>query len=360
MKHRERVSIAIHHQEPDRIPLDFEARSEVIQNLLSFLQFEREEELLNHFDIDIRRGGISPGEEFLNRKAFFHPRRKWVIEVYPGIYEDEFGIRYRTDEDERYFGFLSHPLEKDEDLEKYRFPDSEEDIRYKSLLKCIDLFKEEFCIQGEATLTLFEQAWQMSGYEHFIYNMYKNPKRIERLLDTLLEFRIIQCKKYIELGVDIILLGDDFGMQDRMMISPDLWRKYFKPRMKVLIESYKKLTPQVFTQYHSDGYIEPIIDDLIEIGVDILNPVQPECMDLKKIKDQYGKRITLHGTISVQSLLPFSSKEELRERMTEIIGICATGGGYIAAPTHAIQMDTPIENVVFLYELLQSWRYKNS
>ena len=114
---------------------------------------------------------------------------------------------------------------------------------------------------------------------------------MEKLLDKLLEFRFAQCEKYVELGVDIVWLGDDFGMQDRMMINPELWRKLFKPRMKLLIDGYKKLNPQVFTQYHSDGYIEPIINDLIEIGVDILNPVQPCLLYTSSLPVYRGGRI---------------------------------------------------------------------
>ncbi|MDK2896796.1 MAG: hypothetical protein PWP04_916 [Candidatus Atribacteria bacterium] len=350
MEHRDRVLKTLNHIEPDRPPFDFEARSEVVNKLLDFLRLSEEEDLLLYLDIDFRREGMGPGGAFLERGAFFHPRRKWVIEVSPGIFEDEFGIRYRTDEEGRYFGFVYHPLEKDEDLEHYQFPDPGDPARYESLQKTIVSYKNKFFIQGEATLTFFEQAWQMSGYEHFIYNLYQNPAWVEKLLDKLLEFRLVQCRRYVELGVDIVWLGDDFGMQDRMMINPELWRKFFKPRMKLLIDGYKNLNPRVFTQYHSDGYIEPIIGDLIEVGIDILNPVQPESMDLKRIKKLYGDKLTLHGTISVQSLLPFSSLEELKSRVKEIIEICSPGGGYIMAPTHAIQADTPLENILAVYE----------
>ncbi|MBC7217819.1 MAG: hypothetical protein H5U36_06715 [Candidatus Caldatribacterium sp.] len=358
MDSRTRVYKALKHNEPDRIPLDFEAREEVVQGLIGILGLRNREDLLSYFGIDFRQGGLLPGGEFLRRGAFFHPRRKWVIEVSPGIYEDEFGIRYRTDDKGRYFGFIAHPLARDEDLSRFSFPDFEEEERYDALKKVVALFKSRFFIQGEATSTLFELAWQISGYEHFLYKLYRDPAWAEKLLDEILALRLVQCTRYVEIGVDIVYLGDDFGMQDRMMVSPELWRKYFKPRMRTLIETCKKANPSVFIQYHSDGYIEPIIPDLIEIGVDILNPVQPECMDVEKIKRCYGKVLTLHGTISVQSLLPFSSREQLKEELTRIVTICAPGGGYIAAPTHAIQTDVPLENIIFMYEFLKRWRYE--
>ena len=358
MESRARVITALSHQEPDRIPLDFEARDEVIQGLLKVLGFSEQEDILNYFGIDFRRAGLDPGEEFQRRGAFFHPRRKWVVEIGSNLYEDEFGIQYCVDGEGRYFGFVRHPLERDEDLASYRFPDFGEEGRYRSLKECITRYRDTFFIQGDATLTLFEQAWQMSGYEHFVYNLYQNPAWIEQLLDKILQLRMIQCQKYVEIGVDVVWLGDDFGMQDRMMINPDLWRKYFKPRMRELIRYCRSLRPTIFIQYHSDGYIEPIIEDLIEVGIDILNPVQPECMSLKAIKEKYGTRLTLHGTISVQSLLPFANREELQKELVEIVNVCAPGGGYIAAPTHAIQMDVPVENLIFLYDFLKSWKYE--
>lgn len=361
MQSRERVKLALEHQEPDRVPLDFEARQEVTRGLCALLGLPDEETLLSFFGIDIRRASLEPGEEFRKQGAFFHPRRKWVIQIAPeGVFQDEFGIQYRTDEEDRYFGFVSAPLAQDEALEHYHFPDPGEECRYESIKSVLVKHKDHFFIEADATLTLFEQAWQMSGFEHFMYNMRYNPTWVEKLLDQILAFRMVQCGQYAKLGVDIICLGDDFGMQDRMMVHPDLWRRFFKPRMKTLIQSYKTIKPDVYTRYHSDGFIIPIIPDLIEIGIDILNPIQPESMDLKEIKNNFGTHLTLHGTISVQSLLPFATEEEIQREVTRIIEICAPGGGYILAPTHAIQMDTPLGNVIQTYDTAKHWRYSQS
>ncbi len=114
-------------------------------------------------------------------------------------------------------------------------------------------------------------------------------------------------------GADMICFGDDIGMQQQMMIAPDLWRKWFKPPFAKAIADVKAIHPEALVFFHSDGYIEPVIPDLIEIGVDVLNPVQPECMDPEKIKKEYGKDLSFWGTVGVQSTMPFGTPKDIRE-----------------------------------------------
>ncbi len=350
MTSRERVIRTIQHQEPDRVPLDIEMREEVLNQLKEKIGTQDLERINQYLHIDIRKARIKPGKNFLKKRAFFHPRNKWVIRVGSKTYEDEWGIRYRTDEENRYFGFHSHPLGGAKSLKGYMFPDLSDDSRFEEVKRTIREFGQDYAIMGIAGSTLFEIAWQLRGYRDFILDLCDNSSFASELLDRLVDYRKTQCKRYLELGVDIIYLGDDFGMQDRMMINPDLWREYFKPRMKELISDYST-GHKVFTLYHSDGYIEPIIEDLIEIGVDILNPIQPESMDPYEIKKKYGNRITLHGTISIQRLLLQGSREEVAEKVRQIIRCCAPGGGLILAPTHTIQPDIPIENILTFYRV---------
>jgi len=346
---RDRVLKAIEHKEPDRVPLDLSIRQEVLRQLMDHIGTEDPEEVNRFLGIDIRGVGLRPEREFLRKGAFCHPRDKWVIKKGPGIYEDEWGIQYYTDESDRYFGFYYHPLAQIKSLDQYRFPNIHDPNRLEDVIRTVEEFGDQYIIMGSTALTLFEQAWQLRGYEQFIIDMCENRAFVEELLDKLLEYRTLQCQKYVELGVDIIALGDDFGMQDRIMVSPDLWREYFKPRMKELISRYSQ-GHKVYTMYHSDGYIEPIIDDLIEIGIDILNPIQPESMDPCQIKRKYRDRLTLHGTISVQTTLPRGTEEEVETVVKRIIKECAPGGGLILVPTHAIEPDTRVENVITFYK----------
>lgn len=154
------------------------------------------------------------------------------------------------------------------------------------------------------------------------------------------------------MGVDIVLTGDDFGTQRGMLIYPQIWRRIFKPRYARVFRELKELNPAIKIAYHSCGSIVPIIPDLIEIGLDILNPLQPRAagMDGKILKKKYGDRLSFFGAIDEQKVLPFKSPEEVKEEVRVKISDLAPGGGYILAPAHNIQPDTPLENIFAMYE----------
>jgi uroporphyrinogen decarboxylase len=146
------------------------------------------------------------------------------------------------------------------------------------------------------------------------------------------------------MGADMIWLGDDFGSQSSLLIAPELWRKYFKPRMSDLIKEVKRINPEIKIAYHSDGCNYEIIPDLIETGIDVLNPVQTESMDPEILKQKYGENICFFGGIAVQSTLPFGTPAEIRNEFSWLRNTLGKGGGWICAPTHHVQLDTPVEN----------------
>ena len=150
--------------------------------------------------------------------------------------------------------------------------------------------------------------------------------------------------------IDIIGSGGDIGTQRGMMLSPDLWRKHIKPYSKQLIRTFKDMGLTTF--YHSCGSIVPVIDDFIEMGLDILDPIQPLAagMSAEELKPRFGDRLTFHGGIDEQELLPRSTPAEVCSEVRRLIQILGKGGGYIACSAHAIQPDTPVENIVALYE----------
>ena len=146
------------------------------------------------------------------------------------------------------------------------------------------------------------------------------------------------------MGVDMIWTGDDVGSQNQMMISPKMWRKYFKPRMGEFVSELKVINPAVKVAYHSDGNVEPILPELVEIGIDILNPVQPACMDPAKIKQEYGDKLCFWGTIDEQQTLPFGTPHDVANEVRLRLESVGFDGGLILAPTHHVQLDTPLEN----------------
>jgi len=134
------------------------------------------------------------------------------------------------------------------------------------------------------------------------------------------------------------------GSQDRMLMSPVLWRKFFKPRMARLYSELKKINPDLKIAYHSDGAIYPIIDDLVEIGLDILNPIQPRSMDPYYLKKRYGKNLNFWGSVDIQGTLPFGTTKEIINEVKERCEIMGKNGGFIISPTHFVQLDTSLEN----------------
>lgn len=134
-----------------------------------------------------------------------------------------------------------------------------------------------------------------------------------------------------------------------------MWREWLKPRLASVIEAAKEANPEVLIFYHSCGYIEPIIPDLIEIGVDILNPVQPESMDPERIKKLYGNELAFWGTIGTQTTLPFGTPDEVRQEVKRMIETVGDGGGLLISPTHVIEPDVPWENIMAFVDAVKEY-----
>jgi len=253
------------------------------------------------------------------------------------------------------FTYLAHPLSSI-DLDEYIWPEVDETSA--DPIKGLRREREDYCIRGGVT-HLWEIAWQLAGFSETVRLMYTKPDYVDRVLDGLHKIRMEEAQLLCEAGVDIIYDGDDVGTQKHMMMSPQMWRRFLKPKYAELIDLCHR--KDVFFYFHSDGWIEPIIPDLIDIGVDILNPVQPECMDPVRIKNFYGDHLCFDGTIGVQSTLPFGTAEDVANEVKERI---ATIGptGLILGPTHAMQPDVPTGNILALYRTAQrlGWNTKRS
>jgi uroporphyrinogen decarboxylase len=170
-----------------------------------------------------------------------------------------------------------------------------------------------------------------------------------------MDIRIGMAEKYARYGIDILMLGDDVSTQLEMMISPELWRNILKPRLAKVIRAAKETNPNILIFYHGDGNLQAIIPDLIEAGVDILNPVQPECMDPVLIKKQYGDRLSFWGTIGTQTTLPFGTAAEVAEMVKKMIETVGKGGGLLLAPTHMVEPEVPWENIEAFIEAIKKF-----
>jgi uroporphyrinogen-III decarboxylase len=157
------------------------------------------------------------------------------------------------------------------------------------------------------------------------------------------------------LGVDVVWIGDDFGMQDRLMISPGQFREFFKPRYDRLFRHLKSINPDIKLAFHTDGYNVPILPDFIEVGVNILNPVQPKSMDPAELKKKFGDKLTFWGTIDNQHTMPFGTMEDVVNETILRLKTVAPGGGLILGPAHNVQPQVPIENIMAFYDTVKKY-----
>jgi uroporphyrinogen-III decarboxylase len=183
-------------------------------------------------------------------------------------------------------------------------------------------FGRDHWIVGSCQTTIWETAVALRGFENLLMDLIEDPELVGRILDIPQRYHTAVCRRLVELGVDMVWLGDDIGAQRSMIMSPDQWRMLLKPRFAELIAELKSINPAVKIAYHTDGYVEPIIGELIEIGIDVLHPVQPACMDPAKLKQQFGDRLCFMGTVDEQHTLPFGSVEDVRR---EVLGTTAHG-----------------------------------
>ena len=172
---------------------------------------------------------------------------------------------------------------------------------------------------------------------------------IDEYLDKLMAYPLQMGLQYIDLGVDMVWLGDDIATQRGMMMSPEMWRKYFKPRYAKMFAAFKAKNPAIKLCYHSCGNLQQVVDDFVEIGLDVLNPIQPMAMEPAAFKKRFGKAVTMYGAMDVQNVLPFGTPAEVRDTVRGLIRDCAPGGGFILSPAHHIQSDTSVENVEAFY-----------
>ncbi len=360
MNSRQRVIAAIEHHQPDRVPLDGDFRPEVWRTLRAHFETDDDEEVLRRLGIDLRRVTLEPGEAF---KALAEPapvdipslgcgQQNWARPLPGGLFEDEWGVRRRIGATGMYWHYVYHPLADTEDVDALPFPDVSDPTRYEAAGNEISRFRNDYIVLAEMA-NFFKSSWELRGWKRYLMDLHLNPSFVERLLERLYPWKAEEAQRLVEMGVDIIRFAGDVAMQDRMIISPDIWRRYFKPRLRDLIAETRRVGP-VYFMFHSDGDMMPIMGDVVEIGFDLVDPVQPECMDPVAVKRSYGEQITLHGTLSSQRTLPFGSVTDVRREVRERFESCAQDGGFILAPSNMVQPDVPLSNLLTVYETAQA------
>ncbi len=230
------------------------------------------------------------------------------------------------------------------DIEEFPFPESE-NISSEGMKEKVENANKENKVSVCWIGHIYENSWQVRGYEEFLIDMIENPSWAEYILDRFTERNIKIAELAAEAGVDMIITGDEVANQKTLMFSLEMWRKFIKSRWKKVYEKAISIKPDIQIWYHSDGNIEQIIGELIDIGVTILNPLQPECMDIYKIKKEFGKYLVFDGTIGTQSTMPFGTPEQVKMTIRDRKKNLGYDGALIISPTHILEPDVPVENI---------------
>jgi len=347
-------------QKPDRVPLDIWARDELWEMMKDHAGIKDDEEMRQEIGLDIRftQVGHDIPADFKARlekqgkkgeKVIFH--EDGTEESMWGFYEKPVGM-YRE--------WVKGPFSETPDMSLFKFPDFSIIGSIEDAKKRVDaIHAKGFPVFGGVSLP-FKMCWHQRGLENFMMDMYINVEFAEALYDWWYAFETERGSRLAKAGADVITITGDIGMQDRLMLAPDKWREMDKPRMAKMIKSFKDVRPgnPPYVFYHSDGNMMEVIDDLIEIGLDILNPIQPECMDVGKVGKLYAGKLRFHGAISIQETLPHGTEKQVRAEVRHCIDSLGPNGGYILCPANVTQVDTPVENMFAMYDEAKKYSAK--
>jgi len=343
----ERVEMALNHKKPDRVPFDFWAVPEIEEKMKELLEADDLEEVYRLLGIDCRR--IVPD---YNGPA--------PIKREDGSYVDRWGTVRKEIENSSggiYEEYAEFPLENCDSVDEIKdwpgWPDIE-DWDFSGLEEKISAINEDTRYHIRLELGgIFELSWGLYGFAGFLTDLIERPELPLAVMDKFTELFCEMAERSLKAAgdsIDMVYTYDDVGTQSNLLISKKMWREFLLPRHQRLNEVIKSYSVPIM--YHSCGAIYPLISELREdMGIDILNPLQPgaEGMDMERIKDNFGSQLSFHGGIDLQETLPRGSREDVRDEVRERCEILGRGGGYICAPAHHIQADTPLENIIALY-----------
>ena len=289
MTMREKIRASIAHRNVDFVPINVETTAGFEKNLAA---------VVGEKNVD-----AALGNHMLRKK---YKRNK---KLENGDELDLFGVTWQTSKDGGDVGIVkTYPLEHCE-LEDYAFP---------------------------------------AVCENLLCDMILEPEKAERVFDGIYEHHDKLLDIILKRDFDAVYFGDDWGQQNGLIMGPEMWRKFIKPKVGKLFSKIKAAGKQIVL--HSCGDLREILGEVIDMGVDVYNTVQPEIYSLKDLKKEYGKDLTFYGGISTQQFLPFADVKEVREKTKEVLDVMMRGGGYILSPTHAVTPDIPVENVLALVE----------
>lgn len=274
---------------------------------------------------------------------------------------DIWGVGHEKSKYSMHMTRMRHPLEDAETLEEvmnYPYPDYANGDASHQKAQVDDIKSRDLIAMGSMQMTIWETAWYMRSMEELFCDMMDENEIAEFLFDKVTELSLLRATSYVKAGVDVLYLGDDIGMQNSIMMSEELYCRWILPRLKKIISACKEINPDVLVFYHTCGFVEPLIPYLIEAGIDVLNPIQSECMDFEEIYKKYGDKLSFHGTIGTQTVMPFGTPEQVKAEVWKNLDIAGEKGGLLVAPTHLLEPEVPWENVLAYVEACKTYKVK--
>ena len=330
---RKRVIDAIHHRQTELVPWNFELTPGAAENIKKLTGCQDAFRYLDNHMLRVKykkNTKLSSGEEM-----------------------DLFGVTWKASQDGGDVGIISDYPMKEDCFDGYQFPKVDKAFANKVCDRLEEDEKEHFTMFS-ITMGYFERSWSLRGMENIMVDMCLNEEFTSTLYDKILEHHLELLDTVLDRDFDAVYFGDDWGQQKGSIMGPNMWRKYIKPGIQEIFSKIKSKGKYIVL--HSCGDIEEFFPELIDMGLDVYNTVQPEIYDLKKLKQEYGKDLTFYGGISTQQFLPFAGAEEVRKKTREILDIMFREGGYILSPTHTATPDIPAENIIAMVETAKNYK----
>ncbi len=328
MTKREVVRAVLDHKRPPYVPWSFGFTVEARKKLIRYAGGEEElDDLLqNHI--------LTLGNDI----GFFEPLGNDRV-------RDVFGVVWNREIDKD-IGTVEGVVLSRPTLDGYEFPDPHDDRFFCDIPDRIANRPDRFSVYSIG-FSLFERAWTLRGMENLLIDFIEHPDFVGELFNAVAEYNIAQVDRALEYDIDAVYFGDDWGQQRGLIMGPELWRRRILPILSRMYGRVKAAGKHVMI--HSCGDVDELFDDLVKIGLDCFNPFQPEVMDVHRLLPAYRSRLSFHGGLSTQRLLPYGRPEEVRRETERLLDLGAAGG-YILAPAHDVEGDVPLENMLAFIE----------
>ena len=334
MNRRNIVIDALNHRDTKPVPYTLDLTTQARDRLIAFTGDD---------SIEGKIGSFMAGVYYSGRPKEITGR--------PGYFRDDYGVIWNRNGADKDIGVIEGFVIEDPENDNYEFPAVDTQWFRKELEELVSLDTDQFKVANFG-FTMFERCWTLMGMENVLTYMITCPDALENFFDRLCEFWLPLIDIALEYDIDAVEFGDDWGQQHGLIMGPEYWRRFIKPRMARLYERAKKKGKYVLQ--HSCGDCHEIFPDLIEIGLDCYQTFQPEIYDIEKIKKLYGDKLCFWGAISTQQCLPRMSPDQVRKEIVRIACILSKGGGYIMAPTHSVPGDVKPENILAMLDVFKN------